>query len=157
MEPMTVHKSILAIAILGILLTGCSRQASAETLEFCNSYVSTGKVASNGPGEDARAWAEEITGSLTALTEIVPEKIEGSFDVISGAALTALGSHDSETFHEAAGSRALAKASATIDRYVETECGLPGSPPSPGYRDDWPLRDLGHALLSEPTVVGAFS
>lgn len=157
MEPRTVHKSILAIVILGVFLIGCSRRASVETVEFCDRYVSTGKLVSNGPGEDARAWAEEITGSLTALTEIVPQEIEGSFDVVSGAILTALGSHDSAALYEAAGSRALAKASGTIDRYVETECGLPGSPPSPGYRDDRSMRDLRRALLEEPTVVGAFS
>lgn len=149
MKPTTASKTILVVAILVALLTGCSRQVGAEATEFCQRYVSAGELVSDDPAEDGGVWVDDVSGTLRALSELAPEEIEDSFDTVSSAIHRAVETrHETEAVTGVMGTQELARASAVIQTYLETECGWPAWPPSPGYR--WSIPHLPHTLVMDP-------
>lgn len=152
---MMARRSIVAALILGILLSGCSPRTNAEATEFCRQYLGMSWLDGNPPREDARVWTEDVVGSLIALADIVPPEIEDPFDLLREAIRPMDESPDGRLGSERADSQQLRDAAARIDSYLETECGWPAWPPTPGYRNERVDPDVTQSLLTEPAMFEA--
>lgn len=111
------------VVVLGLIAAGCSGAASAETIEFCESFVAADALVSNGPDSDVEAWAGEVVTSLTGLEEIAPAEVENQVGVITGTILPAVEAGDEEALFSGTESEAFLAASTAIDEYLKGECG----------------------------------
>lgn len=113
-------------AILGVgvaLIASACARVSAATTEFCETYANGEALVNNGPGEDVEAWTSDVLASLDAADAQAPDELQGAVGVITGAIRPAIEAGDEEILYEGTETQEFSEAAATIDGYMETECG----------------------------------
>ena len=133
MEKGAVRTGLAALTMVCALLSGCTQGVSAEALEFCQGYAIVESQVVDGPDEDSRSWAEEVSTSLSELAAIVPREVDEPFDRIREAIPEPTQVDDAATSPRPTEPHDLAEALAAIDHYLKAECGWPPWPPSPRH------------------------
>lgn len=115
-------RNLVAIVVSALLLAACGG-TSAEVSAFCESFVAGEQLVSAGPGEDAAAWAEDVTTALDEIEETAPDEVSGAVGTIVGAIRPAIEAGDEEAMSEGMESQAFAEAAQVVDSYLIDECG----------------------------------
>ena len=113
---------LIGTVMIGLVPAACGG-TSAEVTDFCESVVEAEASISNGPGDDAAAWAGQITETLTGLEELAPDEVSGAVSTMTGILIPAIESGDEEAMFAGLESTEFREASEVVDGYMTDECG----------------------------------